>query len=84
MNQSIPATAPPPVSPPAGGGGGFFPPIAPPEAPIMSTKPKKGGLPIGVIAALQGIYAKEKEEQLRLQGLDKPLALKPGWGGQGT
>ena len=93
MNQSIPAPAPPPMSPPIGGGGGFSavqaaatapfaPPPGPPPIPPMPVQ-EKGGLPIKVIASIQGIYAKEEQKQAALQGLDPGLALQPGWGGQG-
>jgi hypothetical protein len=77
---TIPAPAPAPVSPPTGAGGGF----SPPAPAIAETAPRKGGLPVGVIASIQEVYAKEEQKQMALQGLDKSLSLKPGWGGQGT
>lgn len=74
MNATIPSPAPTPMSPPIGAGGGSF---IPPKAPA------KGGLSIKVIAGIQAIYEKEELKQQQLQGMEQPLALKPGWGGQG-
>lgn len=82
MNPTIPAPAPPAMSPPMVGGGGFMPPQQP-QMPMMPPPPPKGGLPIKIIASIQGIYAKEEQKQMALQGLDKSLSLQPGWGGQG-
>jgi hypothetical protein len=66
-------------------------PVAPevkPEAPVdfekEVSKPKKGGLPIGLIASIQKEYQREQKE------IDKDMNAKPakmgldtGWGGKG-
>lgn len=81
MTPIIPAPAPAPASPPAGAGGGFTPPMTVP-APVEK-KPQKGALAIGVVASIQGVYAREEQKQLQLQGLGKDVGLQSGWGGQG-
>lgn len=44
-------------------------------------KPRKGALPVGVIASIQAVYANEQRKQDMLRGLKPDLALKGGWGG---
>ena len=83
LAQTIPAPATSGMSPPMPEGGGFSPAGAPAMPPVIPIKPRKGGLPIGVIASIQGVYAKEEQKQQALAGMEKPLELKPGWGGQG-
>jgi hypothetical protein len=68
-------------TPPAQMAGGGFP-LPQQQAPAYKP-PKKGGLPVGVIASIQGVYAREQEKQDRLQGVQQGMALRPGWGGQG-
>jgi len=75
VNIALPQTV---GAPPTGGQGQGFPlPQGEEYKP-----PKKGGLPIGVIASIQLVYAREEQKQDRLQGTQQ-LGLQPGWGGQG-
>lgn len=74
MNQVTPAPAGSAAQPPAAPGGGFSSP---------ATTPRKGGLSIAVIAAVQTVFAREEQKQMQLQG-PPTLGLQPGWGGQGT
>jgi len=67
-------------TPPAAMPGGGLP-LSPPEP---YKPPKKGGLPVGVIASIQAVYAQEQDKQDRLQGVQQNgMQLQPGWGGQG-
>lgn len=68
-----PVQAPPP--PPAPAPGGFFEPPKP---------PKRGGLPLDIVASIQNMYAKEKQAPAPPPGAQRQsLDLQPGWGGQG-
>lgn len=69
----------PPPSLPTGGA------LLPPQNPAMDLKkPKKGGIALGIVAAIQQIYVKEEQKQEQIaQNMGQNMSLKPGWGGQG-
>ena len=46
-------------------------------------KPRKGSLPVGVIASIQAVYANEQHKQDQLRGIKPGLELADGWGGNG-
>lgn len=79
LPQVPPAPADTALLPPQAAGGGFPSPAPMPQDP----HPKKGELAIGVIASIQKVYLKEEQRLQQLQGMDKPLKLEAGWGGQG-
>jgi hypothetical protein len=82
MSDSMVSLAPTPAiaSPTAMAGGGL--PIAPPPASKKTPRPKKGELSIALVAAIQGVYAKEEQKQQQIAG-QPATGLQPGWGGQG-
>jgi hypothetical protein len=85
INPSSPMPGMPPTPPNPGIGGGFNQQVKAP-APIKvkePTKPKKGGIKLGLIAEIQAVYAREEQKQMQLKSLSQGMALKPGWGGEG-
>ena len=76
--MSLPVGQPPPGPPPSGE-------AAPPDfSKIIARKPKRGGLPLELVAAIQKTY-KEDAQAKNPQTPAEPqaLALDPGWGGKG-
>lgn len=55
-------------------------PQAMPEQPAA---PDIGGLPIRVVAMIQGIYQREEQKKLQIQANQQSIGLQKGWGGQG-
>jgi hypothetical protein len=68
----------PPASPPS-------PEAAPPDfSDILAKKPKRGGLPLDLIASIQKAYTEEAQKNATPNNA-KPqsMGLESGWGGKG-
>jgi hypothetical protein len=72
-----PVGQPSPASPPS-------PEAAPPDFLSSLAKPKRGGLPLDLVASIQKAYTDEAAKNANPQNA-KPqqIGLEPGWGGRG-
>ena len=59
--------------------------VPPDFSDVIAHKPKRGGLPIALVASIQKMFAEDAQRQAQQQQNSPPqqLGLQPGWGGQG-